>query len=58
MWICPYLFQFLDWGGDLVQQDLVKCEQLWERAAEQGDDMARENLATLREHLKLAQKGG
>ena len=43
-------------GGDLVQQDLFKCEQLWERAAEQGDDMARENLATLREHMKLAAK--
>ena len=43
-------------GGDLVQQDLSKCEQLWERAAEQGDDMARENLATLREHMKLAAK--
>lgn len=42
--------------GDLVQQDLSKCEQLWERAAEQGDDMARENLATLREHMKLAAK--
>ena len=39
-----------------MQQDLSKCEQLWERAAEQGDDMARENLATLREHMKLAAK--
>ena len=43
-------------GGDLVQQDLSKCEQLWERAAEQGDDMAMENLATLRQHMKLAAK--
>eukprot|EP00435_Cladocopium_sp_Y103_P040309 s231_g10.t4 len=42
--------------GDLVQQDLSKCEQLWESAARQGDDMARENLATLREHMKLAAK--
>ncbi|CAK9067940.1 DAP3-binding cell death enhancer 1 (DAP3-binding cell death enhancer 1 [Durusdinium trenchii] len=41
--------------GDMVQQDLFKCEQLWERAAEQGDDMAKENLVTLREHMKLMQ---
>ena len=40
-----------------MQQDLFKCEQLWERAAEQGDEMASENLATLREHMKLMQKG-
>lgn len=39
----------------MVQQDLFKCEQLWERAAEQGDDMAKENLVTLREHMKLMQ---
>ena len=36
----------------MVQQDLAKCDQLWESAAEQGDDMARENLAKLREYTK------
>ena len=44
-------------GGDLVQQDLSKCEQLWERAAEQGDDMARRTLPLCANTWNWLQKG-
>lgn len=49
------------WNGDNVKQDLDKAFQLFEKAAEHGDALAKENLAWMLimgpDHLKDVQRG-